>query len=160
MRGIYLLEISVAKDQWILVGALGSVHFPPGTYVYVGSAQRGLEARVARHFRSQKRNHWHVDYLLSARGVTLTRALWTEGEKCVECEAARALATTATAAPGFGSSDCACPGHLFRLPAGRALPSRLAGRAWRSLAAPAGGTCPHSEGARGGGDARRDDRGA
>ena len=33
-------------------------------YVYTGSARGGLEARIARRRRREKRMRWHIDYLL------------------------------------------------------------------------------------------------
>jgi Uri superfamily endonuclease len=133
MKGIYLLEVIVSRPRVLRIGALGRIRFAPGVYVYVGSAQNGLESRIARHFGERKRTHWHIDYLLSARGVALPRALYMEGPKPQECETARALAAVAEGMPGFGCSDCACPSHLFRMPDGRLTRPPIVGQTWRTL---------------------------
>jgi Uri superfamily endonuclease len=136
MRGIYLLHIIVERDQEIAVGALGRVAFPAGAYVYVGSAQGGLEKRTARHRRTRKKRRWHIDYLLSARGVSLRDVVYAEAGREKECEVARLLAATARPVRGFGSSDCGCVSHLFA-PAGRALiVPPLDGLHWQRQLAP------------------------
>jgi len=61
MKGIYVLFISVKRDIFVKVGALGKVKFSQGTYAYVGSAQNGIEKRVIRHLRKEKRKFWHID---------------------------------------------------------------------------------------------------
>ena len=40
--------------------------FKKGCYGYMGSALNGLEQRVRRHLSTQKKLHWHVDYLLAS----------------------------------------------------------------------------------------------
>jgi Uri superfamily endonuclease len=39
-KGVYVLIISVGKDIAVNVGALGSVNFEKGSYIYVGFAQK------------------------------------------------------------------------------------------------------------------------
>ena len=65
IKGSYLLIIKLQDDKKILVGKLGKIAFKKGYYVYVGSAMNGLEQRLQRHLRSQKKFHWHIDYLLN-----------------------------------------------------------------------------------------------
>jgi adenylylsulfate kinase len=113
MKGIYVLLISVAKDISISVGALGGRDFQEGLYVYVGSAQNNLEKRVKRHLRKTKRKYWHIDYLLSNRRAKVVRVFCKEAGKLEECRVAERLCEVATPISGFGSSDCACKGHLF-----------------------------------------------
>ncbi|MCX7788115.1 MAG: DNA/RNA nuclease SfsA, partial [Spirochaetes bacterium] len=62
-RGSYLVSLFLEHEARITVGSLGERLFPQGWYVYAGSAQRGLTARVARHLRFRKKVHWHIDYL-------------------------------------------------------------------------------------------------
>lgn len=99
------------------LGQRGIVSFSPGWYVYNGSAQLGVEARVARHLSQTKKTKWHIDYLLPPASLA---EVWVgDGAKEMECSCARAflhLAGASIAVPGFGSSDCRCPGHLVRLP--------------------------------------------
>lgn len=99
------------------VGRLGCVLFRQGYHLYVGRARRGLGARLARHLRSDKRLRWHIDYLLA---VGTIQEVWVaESAEPPECAWASALSTlpgAAIAMPGFGSSDCRCPGHLVYVP--------------------------------------------
>jgi Uri superfamily endonuclease len=114
MRGIYVLVIEVTRPAETEVGKLGRVRFPPGTYAYVGSAMRGIEARVARHLWKGKRLRWHIDYLLSCPGIRVADIFVLETPERVECRVAGALAAGCEGIPGFGSSDCRCRSHLFR----------------------------------------------
>lgn len=132
MRGIYLLHIVVQRSQEITVGALGRIAFPAGAYVYVGSAQNGLEHRIARHLRKRKKRHWHIDYLLSTRGVSIVDAVSAEAGKSEECAVARMMAATARPVVGFGSSDCRCAGHLFGVADGALVGPRLGGLRWQA----------------------------
>ena len=50
MNGVYCLLIKVDKDTEMKVGALGNLKLENGQYIYVGSAQNGIERRVGRHF--------------------------------------------------------------------------------------------------------------
>lgn len=120
MRGIYCLLISVKADSTIKAGALGRMLFRKGTYCYVGSAQNGLEVRVARHLSMKKKLFWHIDYLLADRKNAFVRSVFYKlAGKTSECETARQL-TKAGGMPisGFGCSDCSCHSHLFFLSPG------------------------------------------
>jgi len=111
VRGGYILIARLDRPVTVRVGALGSVRFGPAAYAYVGSAMSGLEPRIERHLRPNKRLHWHIDYLLQhAEVVDVVRV---ESEERVECRIARALAARLDAVPGFGCSDCRCASHLF-----------------------------------------------
>ncbi len=117
MRGVYVLVVAVERPVKIRVGSLGIVGFAAGTYAYVGSARGpgGIEARVKRHFRRKKKLHWHIDHLLSHPEVRIEHVYVRETEEPVECAVAKALARVCNKViPGFGSSDCRCPGHLLR----------------------------------------------
>jgi sugar fermentation stimulation protein A len=110
--GSYLLVLRLPEETPIAVGSLGRVRFPPGFYLYVGSAQRNLTARVERHRRLKKKAFWHVDYLRAAS--ELRAVLPVRSTDRLECEIARALhGLTQWVVPHFGASDCACPSHLF-----------------------------------------------
>src|SRR5512135_3121357 len=108
----YQLVIRVARPVELAVGRLGRFTFPPGTYVYTGSARRNLEARVARHLRGDKILRWHIDYLLAAPGVSVTEV---RRSSVAECELNWATPGEILA-PGFGASDCrrGCGSHLKR----------------------------------------------
>jgi len=106
------------------------VDFPRGHYIYFGSALGGLRSRVSRHLRHDKKLHWHADYL-SAQ-VPWTQA-WrlADGQRweCVWANKASASAGVSQPAPGFGSSDCRCPTHLFRVNSAREVRDLLVGLA-------------------------------
>ena len=106
----YQLHIRLAQPLRLAIGRLGRFDFPAGRYVYTGSAQHHFEARIARHLRAEKTLRWHIDYLLTAPGVTLTEVIRSEAEECALNQAV--LGTLP--APGFGASDCrhGCGSHL------------------------------------------------
>jgi Uri superfamily endonuclease len=106
----YQLLIDVPEEVRIAVGRLGECVFPPGRYVYTGSARRNLEARLRRHLSPAKRPHWHIDYLLAAPGV---RVASVARFATPECELNRRTLGTLPVAR-FGASDCraGCGSHL------------------------------------------------
>jgi Uri superfamily endonuclease len=106
----YQLLIDVAQPLRVQVGALGSVDFAAGRYVYTGSAKRNFEARVARHLRQEKAVRWHIDYLLTAPGVAVLDVRRSNEPECVLNQRAGGEVLIA----GFGASDCraGCGSHL------------------------------------------------
>lgn len=113
-RGTYSLIVHVPYELALSVGELGKVVFKSGYYAYVGSALGGLEKRVARHLRGEKKIYWHIDHLLiHARAVDVIIA---HSEERKECEVAKELAKGLPSIRGFGSSDCQCESHLFYSP--------------------------------------------
>ncbi len=115
-KGSYGLLIEVDKDLDIQVGALGTKHFPAGTYLYIGSAVNSINARVDRHLRKHKKRFWHIDYLLEHAKISTILCFPHQGKK--ECQVARMLFHILRCEMyprGFGSSDCDCYSHLFRL---------------------------------------------
>ena len=110
--GIYLAIFHLPRTQAITVGRLGRFKFQPGYYLYVGSAQRNLYARLARHARRRKILRWQIDYL--SVKAQFIGALMIDGPKNLECKLAALLAKHCPrTVPGFGASDCRCGGHLF-----------------------------------------------
>jgi len=114
VKGVYVLIISVGRDIKVNVGALGSIFFEKGLYAYVGSAQNGLERRVQRHLRKEKKKFWHTDYLLDD-AVRIVKVFYKEADKSEECRIARKLSEKGVAVKRFGCSDCGCVSHLFRV---------------------------------------------
>ena len=106
----YQLQIDVRQPIRCAIGRLGGFDFPAGRYVYTGSARRGFEARVARHLRAEKALRWHIDHLLSAPGVKITKVVRSCREECRLNQASPGRVLV----PGFGSSDCkaGCGSHL------------------------------------------------
>lgn len=114
MKGVYCLLLRLENTSTLKVGALGRRNFPAGTYVYVGSAQSGIESRVRRHKSKKKRLRWHIDFLLREADLASTVAIPCD-RRSLECEVAKALCALEDASVpvrGFGSSDCRCPSHL------------------------------------------------
>ena len=115
MKGSYILVIDLPESVNLEVGRLGTFEFPAGLYLYCGSAMNGLEGRIRRHLRQDKKRHWHVDYLTAEAKVT--EVWWLTSNERWECRWAEAIASMGgeEVARGFGSSDCRCPTHLLRL---------------------------------------------
>jgi Uri superfamily endonuclease len=117
-KGTYALLLRLECTEEIAIGRLGTFTFPAGYYLYVGSAlgPGGLEARLARHRRRDKKLRWHIDYLLGhAQLVEVWSAASTHKMECLWAQAARELPGCEIPVPGFGSSDCRCPSHLMYL---------------------------------------------
>jgi len=111
LKGIYTLVIKLNKPRTIIVGKLGRISFSARYYVYVGSAFNGLEARIARHLRKEKKLHWHLDYFLKKARVE--EIFYSVTMKHKECAVALGLAKKLSPIPNFGSSDCRCLSHLY-----------------------------------------------
>jgi len=118
-KGTYCLCINVREDVTVEVGALGSIAFPPGGYVYVGSALNSLEPRVERHLLTSTGDHdvthWHIDYLLREPAATIQTVYVMETEEKLECRIAGKVAEHGHPVKGFGCSDCRCVSHLYRV---------------------------------------------
>jgi Uri superfamily endonuclease len=107
------LVIALGVGLRLRIGKLGIHDLPPGYYVYVGSALGGLSSRLRRHLRSEKRFHWHIDYLLQQ--TTVAEIWYTIGPDRLECKWNAILRNLPEATPsilGFGASDCWCSSHL------------------------------------------------
>ena len=109
----YQLVIDLPRRLRIEVGRLGIIDLPAGRYVYTGSARRGLDARIARHLRTDKPRRWHIDWLTTAPGVRVRERLRSARTECALNQATPG----AIVVPGFGASDCraGCGAHLKRL---------------------------------------------
>jgi len=115
MKGAYCLLINVEKDIKIKIGKLGRLNFEKGNYVYVGSALNNLDKRIERHLRDEKKKHWHIDYLLLNKNTKVEKIAYKESNKKEECEIARNIAKFGVPIKNFGSSDCKCESHLFKI---------------------------------------------
>jgi Uri superfamily endonuclease len=106
----YQLAITLTRPVRVEIGRLGVLDFPPGRYIYTGSARRNLEARIARHLRREKRLRWHIDYLLAVPEAVVTGV---ERFAQAECEL-NSNTTGEVVIAGFGASDCraGCGSHL------------------------------------------------
>ena len=110
--GIYLLSVKLNAPREIPTGALGSIWYKSGFYVYVGSAKRCLTHRVRRHAKRKKALRWHIDYLTAEADVVTAFPIYTSLD--LECQLAEAIRRTgASWIQRFGCSDCRCGSHLF-----------------------------------------------
>lgn len=108
----YILLIVILRDLNVLVGRLKDLHFKKGFYFYIGSAQRGLRARIQRHLRKTKNIFWHIDYLLSSEYAQVNE-VWISS-KARECQIVKTLIKDGyNFIEKFGCSDCNCKSHLF-----------------------------------------------
>ncbi len=106
----YQLHITLQQAQQICVGCLAEFLFPAGNYLYTGSARRHLSARVQRHLSPQKKQRWHIDYLLMAPKIRVTAVgLFSETECYCNQQVDGEILLT-----GSGASDCRsqCGSHL------------------------------------------------
>ncbi len=115
IKGVYVLFIRVERDAVVNIGSLGKVRFNRGSYAYVGSAQNGIEKRIARHLKREKRKFWHIDYLLTQSCVKIEKIAYKEGSKEEECRTAQIFFKFGQPITGFGCSDCPCKSHLFKI---------------------------------------------
>ena len=106
-----MLLIQLPEEQTITTGKLKATYFPRGYYAYVGSAMGGFKSRLNRHLKSNKKPHWHIDYLLEK--ASISEIVLCETKDRTECAVAQALSQQFDSIPGFGSSDCKCRSHLF-----------------------------------------------
>lgn len=108
--------LEVVEDIRIKVGSIGLISFPAGVYIYVGSAQNDVEARIRRHFKKKKILRWHIDYLASSCKVKVLYAIAYLLPKKYECSLARFLQDIGLLSVSrFGASDCKCRSHLFNM---------------------------------------------
>ena len=109
MKGIYCLIIFLDKDKSINIGKR-IIFFPKGFYCYVGSALNSLKKRIERHYKKNKKMHWHIDYFLKEAAIIDIKTTNNKNE----CRLSRKISKLADSAiKGFGSSDCKCLTHLY-----------------------------------------------
>ncbi len=117
--GSYILIIEIREKCEISIGKLGIIAFQAGYYAYIGSAMNfQLYNRVHRHIKpkSQKKMHWHIDYLLAHDFSRIVKILLFPSHKREECCISHEFHRNYPIfIPKFGSSDCECPSHLYFL---------------------------------------------
>jgi Uri superfamily endonuclease len=119
--GCYSLIITLKRKKKISVGKLGTARFPAGTYIYTGSAMKGLSSRLRRHCRRKKNLHWHIDHLLRLRKARVKQIVIyppAPGQECRQNQRIAARRGAAVILRRFGASDCqsGCASHLFFFP--------------------------------------------
>ena len=120
--GSYALTLNIYPKKEGIVGRLGNVIFPPGRYLYFGSAfgSGGVKARICHHYKTKTRIHWHIDFLTTGENDF---SFWYVAGKKLECEWSQYYFhkyENSIPVYGFGSTDCrsGCLAHLIRLPFG------------------------------------------
>jgi len=106
----YILILKLDENKTIEVGSLGKIDFKEGYYLYVGSAKSSMK-RIERHFKTDKKLRWHIDYL-SVNSKVLNAIVFTNAQ---ECDLANTLSQRLEKIKNFGCSDCKCESHLFYL---------------------------------------------
>jgi len=112
-KGIYQLLIHLPENISVVIGKKGRFRFPKGYYVYTGSALNGLEKRIGRHLKKNKKHFWHIDYLLDF--ASIKEVYFFTNSKLEECALNLKMLGKPDAKiimPKFGASDCRCPAHL------------------------------------------------
>jgi Uri superfamily endonuclease len=123
LPGTYALHLSLPAPAHLQIGWLGIFDFPPGDYLYLGSARGpgGLRARLQHHARIAVKPHWHIDYL---RAAAQLEGFWISTAPArLECAWSKALLRLPGAVVpviGFGAGDCTggCAAHLVAFPNG------------------------------------------
>ncbi len=123
-KGNYTLIIFLNAPIYLKMARHGRVKLDKGYYAYTGSALGhgavSLRRRVARHFRKEKKKHWHIDYLLANNTARITAVVAAPSMDNKECEISsliRNIEGATVPITGFGASDCkhSCRSHLIRL---------------------------------------------
>lgn len=82
----------------------------------MGRYSTSLWGRINRHLSKQKKNFWHIDYLLNTNHINILDIFWICSETSKECELNQKIQNCNVIIPviGFGSSDCkaGCKSHL------------------------------------------------
>jgi sugar fermentation stimulation protein A len=114
-KGIYILAMQLVRARTLTVGRLGRFTFPPGYYIYVGSAMSGFAGRINRHLKRKKRMRWHIDYFLEVADLMWVDLYETEdtADECRLCARVAQLEGATIVADKFGASDCGCRSHLY-----------------------------------------------
>ncbi len=112
---MYALWCQLPRTRRIKVGSLGPQRFEAGLYCYVGSAlgPGGVRARLNHHLRRAAKPHWHIDYLRRYAKVETVWSAYSPENLEHHWAAAMTKLGGLCPVPRFGSSDCACPSHLF-----------------------------------------------
>lgn len=112
--GCYFIILKLSKQKVINVGSLGEIRFKKGYYIYAGSAKKNLLKRIQRHKSTSKKLFWHIDYIRQEMDFVADLPIRTADD--LECSLAKDIRNISNEEiSGFGSSDCKCISHLFRM---------------------------------------------
>ncbi len=113
-KGSYLLIMRLERSMYLNVGALGSLKFEAGWYIYVGSAMNGLSSRLKRYLNPPRKLRWHIDYLMEH--VKLIQIVCFISSEPLEETLAKMLEKHFDYIRGFGATDAKSASHLFVSP--------------------------------------------
>ncbi|WP_457754764.1 GIY-YIG nuclease family protein [Thermovibrio ammonificans] len=116
MKGSYCLIFRLTESTEVETKGGKRFTLEAGIYCYAGSAfgPGGVEARVSRHLRREKKLKWHIDFVTTLRCFEPEVVAVLEGKRA-ECLIAGELSKLGEPVKGFGSTDCKCPSHLIKL---------------------------------------------
>ncbi|MBB6176809.1 Uri superfamily endonuclease [Anoxybacillus tengchongensis] len=110
---VYAIFFTLHSHTTVQVGKLGTIVFPSGNYIYVGSAKRNIQSRIQRHLQVEKRKHWHIDYIRPYSEITHVQTYSSELSECKRVQQLFEQYRGQWVAKKFGSSDCRCFSHLI-----------------------------------------------
>jgi len=120
LKGTYTIIVDSKFDGYRAFGKLGRARLRRGSYLYTGSAMgsgaTSLERRLRRHEARSKSLRWHIDYLTSRPGCTVSGAVYIVSDRRFECDANQSISKELRlhpVLPRIGASDCDCDGHLL-----------------------------------------------
>ena len=110
--GIYFLLIRNDKSHSLIIKNK-EYFIPRGFYIYVGSAQKNLKQRVARHLRKEKKKHWHIDYFLEFADIIDIKLLTNQLKEKEQVFAEKWIESADfIPVPKFGATDSKAKTHL------------------------------------------------
>jgi len=112
VKGSYILFLYSDRDMHICIGKLGCFGFKRGFYAYIGSAKNSLYGRINYHYKTNKKGHWHIDYLIEKSRIVGFVAISSASEECLYKLFSKYYRQPIK---GFGSSDAKHFSHLFFL---------------------------------------------
>ncbi|MFV0432318.1 MAG: GIY-YIG nuclease family protein [Alphaproteobacteria bacterium] len=113
-KGAYAIGFTFKKDKNIHVGSLGLLHFKAGQYFYIGNAYGGggLQSRLKRHIKRDKKKHWHFDYIRPYVAIT-NIFTFVGGDECYLVQQFQQKYDGAFLHKKLGSMDCRkCFSHI------------------------------------------------
>ncbi len=115
-KGTYCIIFKLKNKLTITVKSGKTYTLQRGTYIYVGSAWNGggIESRVKRHLKKDKKKHWHLDFITTTKEFEAQKVITIPNKKA-ECEVASLLNRNYIGIEKFGCSDCSCFSHLFKI---------------------------------------------
>ncbi|MFA9555894.1 DUF123 domain-containing protein [Evansella sp. AB-rgal1] len=113
---LYVIMMNLLEDRHVAIGKLGSFLFHKGTYIYVGSAKKNIQARVKRHINKEKpTRRWHIDFFSSNTSVIGFITFPHHKGECQLKDFIQKQFHGTVVAKGLGSSDCSCDSHLLKI---------------------------------------------